>query len=233
MSDHFRTIYASNAAQYDLLVSCEDYQGNILPALLEICPLAGLEVVEFGTGTGRLTRLLAPHVKSIHAYDSSHHMLETARSTLTALGAGNWTLAVAENRALPEATSTADVVIEGWSFGHAVGWYPDHWSNLIGQMLSEMGRLLRPGGAAILLETLGTGTEMPAPPTPGLADFYTWLVLEQSFEHTWLRTDYQFSTVPEAVELTRFFFGDALADHIEREQLLILPECTGIWWKSF
>ena len=53
------------------------------------------------------------------------------------------------------------------------------------------------------------------------------------FNATWIRTDYEFASVPEAEELTRFFFGDALADRIEREQLLILPECTGLWWKRF
>lgn len=233
MADHFQAIYTNRAAQYDALVSCEDYQGNILPALQGIRPLTGLEVVECGAGTGRLTRLLAPHVENIRAYDTSAHMLETARATLAAIGTGHWLLGIADNRALPEAAHSADLVIEGWSFGHAVGWHPDTWRDETGRMLAEMGRILRPDGTAILLETLGTGHESPAPPTSGLAAFYEWLVAEQGFEHTWIRTDYQFSTVPEAAELTRFFFGDALADRIEHEQLLILPECTGLWWKRF
>jgi hypothetical protein len=38
--------------------------------------------------------------------------------------------------------------------------------------------------------------------------------------------------VPEAEELTRFFFGDELANRIKNEGLLIVPECTGIWWKT-
>jgi len=233
MDEHFQVIYTSKAAQYDALVSAEDYQGNILPALTEIRPLNDLEVVELGAGTGRLTRLLAPHVESIRAYDLARHMLEQAYTTLQVCGSQNWSLAVADNRALPEAANTADLVIEGWSFGHAVGWYPATWRVEIGRMLDEMARILRPGGTAILLETLGTGSETPAPPTPELAEFYEWLVVEHGFDHTWVRTDYQFSTVPEADELTRFFFGDALADRLVRDQLLILPECTGIWWKQF
>jgi len=34
-----------------------------------------LDVVEFGAGTGRITRLLAPEVQSIRAFDASEHML--------------------------------------------------------------------------------------------------------------------------------------------------------------
>ena len=232
MTDHFQHIYANSAAQYDALVACEDYQQHLLPALTAIRSLSGLTVVESGAGTGRLTRLLAPYVRTIRAYDASAHMLATATDTLIASGTTNWSLAVADNRRLPEPADSADLVIEGWSFGHAVGWYPDTWQDEVDLMLDEIRRILRPSGTAILLETLGTGHETPTPPTPGLAELYTWLQTQYGFDHTWIRTDYQFSSVPEAVERTRFFFGDTLADHIEREQLLILPECTGIWWKT-
>ena len=46
MIDH-EEIYRSEAERYDLLVSREDYQGHILPALREIRDLAGLEVAEW------------------------------------------------------------------------------------------------------------------------------------------------------------------------------------------
>ena len=52
----YQAIYQNQAAQYELMVSREDYQGNLLPALNAIRPLAGLDVVELGAGTGRLTR---------------------------------------------------------------------------------------------------------------------------------------------------------------------------------
>ena len=234
MPDHFQEIYTSKAAQYDAMVSTEDYLGNILPTIEGICPLEGIDVVEFGAGTGRLTRQLAPHVKSIRAYDAAAHMLEVARTNLEMTTTDNWTLEVAENHALPAPDNCADLAIEGWSFGHAVGWHGENWPEEVVKMLGEMARVLRPGGTGILIETLGTGSEAPRPPTPELAELYRWLETEQGFiNHTWIRTDYQFSTVPEAEELTRFFFGDELADRVVREQLLILPECTGFWWKTF
>jgi hypothetical protein len=48
----------------------------------------------------------------------------------------------------------------------------------------------------------------------------------------WVRTDYQFHSVEEAESLTRFFFGHQLADQIANDKITLLPECTGIWYRS-
>ena len=74
----YQEIYAQHADQYDQLVSREDYQHNILPALQEIRSLAGLSVVELGAGTGRLSCMLAPLARSLHLLDASQHMLDVA-----------------------------------------------------------------------------------------------------------------------------------------------------------
>ncbi|MCC7207638.1 MAG: class I SAM-dependent methyltransferase, partial [Anaerolineae bacterium] len=50
------------------------------------------------------------------------------------------------------------------------------------------------------------------------------------FGSTWVRTDYRFASLAEAERLTRFFFGDALADEVVRRKWVTLPECTGLWW---
>ena len=34
-----------------------------------------------------------------------------------------------------------------------------------------------------------------------------------------------------AEQLTRFFFGDEMADEVVRQNWVVLPECTGVWWK--
>lgn len=228
----FEEIYASEdyAADYDALVSAEDYQGNILRTLREITPLAGTVVVEFGAGTGRLTRMLAPHVRAIHAFDRSPQMLAIARRRLELLPQSNWTLDVGENNALPVGDEAADIAIEGWSFGHATEFEPDRWQMAVAEALDEMMRVLRPGGTAILLETLGTGSETPAPPNEALAALYHWWEEVLGFQHRAIRTDYQFESLASADELTRFFFGDEMADRVMRESLLVLPECTGVWW---
>ena len=223
----YQAIYQNQAAQYELMVSREDYQGRLLPALNALRSLNGLDVVELGAGTGRLTRQIAPLARSLVALDVSESMLDVLREKLPQI-----IVTTADNRALPLTSRIADVVIAGWSIAHSVGWYPETWRVETGKALAEIFRLLRPGGTAILLETLGTGNETPAPPNEGLAQFYSMLEDDYGFARTALRTDYQFASPEEGQALLRFFFGDELADRIVSEQLTILPECTGIWSRT-
>ncbi|MGD8856525.1 MAG: class I SAM-dependent methyltransferase [Chloroflexota bacterium] len=228
----YRYIYSREAEKYERLIGREDHKENIKPALVGIRPLAGLEVIELGAGTGRITRLLAPEVAHIMAFDGSMHMLSVAQRELSKSGLSNWRLAAADNRFLPVKSGSADLAIAGWSLGHSVGWYPESWRQEIGLVLVEMTRALRPGGTIILLETLGTNRATPRPPTAGLAVFFSWLEQEHGFRRTWIRTDYRFASVQEANELTRFFFGDEMANDILARGSAIVPECTGIWWRT-
>lgn len=223
----FQAIYQQQAAQYEAMVSREDYQGNLPLALAAVRPLDGLDVVELGAGTGRLTAQIAPLAGSLLALDASPHMLGVLRAKLPSVR----TL-VADNRAVPLGAACADVVLAGWSIAHSVGWYPDTWRAETGRALAEIFRLLRPGGTAIILETLGTGSETPAPPNAGLAAFYRMLEDDYHFVGTALRTDYRFASPAEGQALLRFFFGDELADRVVAEALTILPECTGIWSRT-
>ncbi len=226
----YQKIYATQAAKYEALISREDHENNIEPALETIRPFAGQRVIELGAGTGRLTRLLSSKAETVFAFDISLPMLTEARYQLDLINRANYTLGVADNRQIPAGNRVADLVVTGWSLGHFVGWYPATWLEEINQVLLEMKRVLSPGGTIVILETLGTGYEQPEPPTSGLANYYHWLESEKRFSSTWIRTDYSFASVAEAVELTRFFFGDDLADQIRLKQQTKLPECTGIWW---
>jgi ubiquinone/menaquinone biosynthesis C-methylase UbiE len=174
--------------------------------------------------------MMAPVAKTILVSDISRHMLDVAKAKLERTGLRNWTVTIADNRALPVVDCSADLSIAGWSLGHNTSWYEESWPQEIGQVLAEMKRVLRPGGVVVILETLGTGSERPCPPTDALAAYYAWLEGEHGFDSTWIRTDYRFESLSEAQESTRFFFGDELADRIGRENWVILPECTGIWW---
>jgi ubiquinone/menaquinone biosynthesis C-methylase UbiE len=228
MPDHEK-IYNEHAGQYELLVSREDYQRNILRALDKIRPLDGLDVVELGAGTGRLTCMLAPVVKTIRAFDASQHMLDVAIAKLGQSGLQNWRVEVADHRNLPVADQTADVAISGWSICYIVGRHEERWRDELGQVLAEMKRVLRPGGTIIILETLGTGYETPHPPD-GLVAYYAFLEEEEGFSSTWMRTDYRFESLAEAEALTCFFFGESMADKVISKDPVILPECTGVWW---
>lgn len=228
MLDH-RDVYQESAEAYDRLVAREDYQQHILPALNAIRPLAGLDVVELGAGSGRLTCLLAPIVRSILAFDLSPAMLAVARRKLQAGGWTNWRLQEADHRALPLADGVADLAIAGWSICYTVTWYQENeaWRAELGKALAEMRRILRPGGTIILLETQGTGEMTPSPP-PHLRDYYAALAAA-GFTSSWIRTDYRFMSAAEAETLTGFFFGSDMLARIGAQAQPILPECTGLW----
>jgi len=223
-------IFANQPAKYDLLVSREDYEGNLLSALREIAPFDEKTVVEFGAGSGRVTRLLAPHVRAIAAFDSSRPMLVEAARRLDELGLANWHLDVADHRRVPAPTGAADVAIAGWSICCLAVHNGIDWEKEVDAGLREMGRVVKPGGNIIIVETLGTGFQSPHPPD-SLAAYYACLAA-QGFQSTWIRTDYCFRSMAEATDLTTFFFGnEPVAALQEIKAGYVLPECTGIWWK--
>lgn len=229
MPDH-PEIYRSQAEQYEALVSREDYQDNLLPALQKITTFNHKKVVEFGAGTGRLTTQVAPLAESIQAYDISQHMLDLAAQKLTLSGLTNWLTQTADHRNIPAADHSADVILSGWSVCYIVVDHPQSWQIEIEKVLTEMERILIPGGSIILIETLGTGFEQPAPPAH-LVEYYAWLE-SHGFSRTWVRTDYRFENLDIAKELSKFFFGETMLEKIVSDaQGITLPECTGIWSK--
>jgi ubiquinone/menaquinone biosynthesis C-methylase UbiE len=225
-------IYRSQAEEYDLLVSREDAQGKLLPALARAAPLRGRVVVELGCGTGRLTRMVAPLAARVMALDVSEHMLGVARVRMGATSPANYLLMAGDSRRLPLADESADVALAGWTLSFLIGSQAAEWRWHIDRAVDEMFRVLRPGGAAVIVETLGTGYRSPRPPSEALAAYYRHLEAEHGFSRTWVRTDYAFGSPEEAERLTRFFFGRALAERVARERLTILPECTGIWRRT-
>ena len=230
MSDQQRKIYQSEGDRYQALVSREDYQGNIARAIAEIVSVEGLDVLDLGAGTGRLTLLLAARVNSIRAFDVSAEMLRVCRQRLVASGLSNWQVDVADHRRLPVPEHSVDLIVSGWSVAYLVVWNPETWRTELETWLDEMKRVLKPSGKIILFESLGTGNETPIQ-LEHLQNYYPWLD-EAGFQNKWIRTDYQFESVEEAADLAGFFFGAERADRIREEGLVILPECTGVWWRA-
>jgi ubiquinone/menaquinone biosynthesis C-methylase UbiE len=225
-----REIYHSQADQYERLVSREDYQHNLLPALNRIRPLNGLDVVELGAGTGRFTCMVTPLVKSIRAFDASADMLQVARAKLESNGLGNWQIAAGDHRHLPISDAVADVALAGWTIAQLVAWNLPTWKREVDQVLAEMRRVLRPGGTIIILDTLGTAHATPHAPDK-LVPYYSFLE-SSGFASTWIRTDFQFESPAEAQVLLGFFFGDEMGEQTVREYGAVVPECTGLWWLS-
>ncbi len=226
-----KEVYDAYADQYELLILREDYQDNLPKEINKIKDTHGINIVEFGAGTGRLTRFLAKDAAYIAASDLSHHMLSQARDVLKEQKLANATLCVADMRQTPFAAASADMVIAGWSFCYLAVWGEAKWKQELEHGLEEASRLLRPGGVMIILENFGTGFETPNPP-PNLNGYFEFLKAN-GFQFAWFRTDYQFKDLSEAVELSSFFFGEELSRKVQGNEWTLLPECTGLFWRKF
>ncbi len=229
MSEQQRKIYQSEGDRYEALISREDYLGNIPRTIDEIIRIDGLDILDLGAGTGRLALLLVTRAKSIRAFDASAEMLRVCRERLIASGLSNWQVDVADHRQLPVPDHSADLVVSGWSVSYLAVWNQENGQAELDRWLTEMQRVLRPGGTIILFESLGTGNEEPVR-LEHVESTYQWLDAN-GFQNKWIRTDYRFDSLEEAIELARFFFGEELGDRVEQNQWVILPECTGVWWR--
>jgi ubiquinone/menaquinone biosynthesis C-methylase UbiE len=229
MSDQ-REIYNQQAADYDRLVTHEDYLHNLPRAIQQIAAPQDATVVDMGAGTGRIAAILAPHARQIYAFDVSRHMLHFAARKAQAQGLYNCTFAIADHRRLPVKDGFASLVISGWSIAYLAVWPGEDWQTAVKQALAEGKRALRPGGKFIIIETLGTGRETPLRPEK-LAAYYA-LLEGAGFHFDWIRTDYHFASVEEAQAVLEFFFGEAAASEMIVEADATVPECTGIWWRE-
>ncbi|MEW6084052.1 MAG: methyltransferase domain-containing protein [Chloroflexota bacterium] len=223
-----RKIYQTDGDRYEALIAREDHQGNILKAIEEIINPDGLNILDLGAGTGRLTLLLASRAKSICAFDISREMLRVCRDRLEASGLSNWKVEVADHRKLPVDDHSADLAVSGWSVSYLAVWSPDTEIRELENWFVEMKRVLRKGGMIVLLESLGTGNESPIR-LEHVESTYRWLDAN-GFQSKWIRTDYRFESLEEAEELSRFFFGDDLGEKVRQNEWIVLPECTGVWW---
>ena len=232
--DHYQQIYSQQAADYQRMIAAEDVDGNLLAALQEITPLQGKRILDLGSGTGRLPVMFTEangKPGQIVALDLQYAMLRENLHQREAC-TRTWTLLQTDMRRIPLAEGWADVVIAGWAVGHLTGWYPTSWRDEISQVLAEMQRMVVPGGRLIILETLGTGSLKPTPPSRSLVTLYAWLEEVWAFSRQVIRTDYQFADVEEAVRSTEFFFGAGLAERIRKYGWARLPEWTGLWFKE-
>ena len=240
-SKKHKSLYASerDCARYDLaLCRCQDHEGNLLAAITKVLPLApGMHAVDVGCGTGKLARLVSKKVGRVSAFDRASGAVAVGRSD----SLQNITWGVADLRELPVADGSADLVLAGWALSYLKAeheeWYSDGssggpWKDHVDSALAEIERVLVPGGAAVIFETLGTATEMPQRQGSWLYAHFR----ECGLEETWLRTDYRFPSEAAAMDTLTFFFGRgvdsraAKAMSVDGDGRCTVPECTGIWW---
>jgi ubiquinone/menaquinone biosynthesis C-methylase UbiE len=227
-NDHFVRIYTAHAADYQRMIDAEDVDGNLQALLSRLVDFEGRRVVDVGSGTGRIPRLLHQKAVSGLALDIHADMLRENRRQ-QAENDVHWPLIQGDVHEMPLADDCADVVTAGWAIGHFCDWYGPVWRQHIARALQEMLRIARPGGDLLIMETLGTGVLFAAPPTEDLAAYYALLQRSWGFERHVVATDYLFGSVSEAIAATAFFFGETLVKEIERRNWRRIPEWTGVW----
>ena len=228
--DHFRNIYHNKAAEYHHMIDAEDVDGNLKPAIQSLLGKRR-RILDIGTGTGRFPLLLHPTDYDITGMDLYLAMLLENKRQRSITG-GSWPLLCSDMRLLPFLPQSWEAAVAGWAIGHLRAWYDSEWEKQIGSIIAEMGRVVQPGGALVILETLGTGFTSPQPPTPALAEYYDKLEKEWGFTRQVIQTDYLFHNVDDAVRRTTFFFGSDLAEKVIANNWQRLPEWTGIWSKT-
>jgi ArsR family transcriptional regulator len=100
-------------------------------------------VGDLGCGTGQLTETVAPYVKQMIAVDGSMDMLDAARQRLG--GARNVDLRQGELENLPIDTGELDVAMLSLVL---------HYSPSPARALTEVGRVVRPGGRVLVVDML-------------------------------------------------------------------------------
>ncbi|WP_019636108.1 class I SAM-dependent methyltransferase [Paenibacillus fonticola] len=228
MSNHDQ-VYLSQAEAYESMIS---RQPDLSEIVRQIRPYKNLDVLDLGAGSGRLASFLAPEVKTLICTDASQPMLDILDRKLTEQNfVRNWITLEADHRSLPVPDSSVDLVVSGWSICYLASSNHQEWDSNLDKILSELERILKPDGTIIIFETMGTGTETPDPPE-FLTSYYSLLEQKYGFQHRWVRADYKFASVEEAIEHTEFFFGEELAERIKNNRWSTLPECAGVWWKE-
>jgi len=224
-------IYDNNAVEYDELIVCEDYKENFKKAINEINDFSNQSIIEFGSGTGRCTMSYIDKVKHAHCFDRSGHMIEKAkvnlRDYLSKISFGKL-----DNLSIHEIDIKVDTILEGWAFGHTVFDGMENINKTIDSLVVNCERLVNPGGKVILVETLGTGVDKPNPPAEWMAIFYDLLENKYSYKKRVISTDYKFKSMNDAKRIMGFFFGNWIVAEIEKRNSTIIPEFTGIWYKT-
>jgi len=136
--------FRENADQWDRIRSLYVDEREVEAALIEIIAVADArDLLDIGTGTGRMLEILAPRVEHALGIDQSREMLSIARVNLARAGLENGSVRLGDmyQLALPDSSFDAVVI-------HQVLHYADRPAAAI----AEAARVLRPNGVLLLVD---------------------------------------------------------------------------------
>jgi ubiquinone/menaquinone biosynthesis C-methylase UbiE len=140
IEDAAREIFGARASMYTTSVAHTDPQ--VLARVVALAqPQPDWDALDIATGTGHTALALAPHVRSVVATDLTPEMLVEAARLRSQQGVKNVDFRIADVHALPFADATFHLV----TCRRAA-----HHFSAITTALSEMHRVLRPGGRLVI-----------------------------------------------------------------------------------
>jgi ubiquinone/menaquinone biosynthesis C-methylase UbiE/DNA-binding transcriptional ArsR family regulator len=136
--------FGVNAAQWDRIRSLYVDEKEVEAALLKLLPAEGLrDLLDIGTGTGRMLEVFGPHVAHATGIDLSREMLAVARVNLERAQLRHCAIRQGDMYQLPLAGASFDAVVI-----HQVL----HYAERPAQVVAEAARVLRPGGRLLIVD---------------------------------------------------------------------------------
>lgn len=131
--------FRENAARWHEIRSLHVPERDVEEALARLFPEAGVgELLDIGTGTGRMLEVLGPRAQRAVGVDQSREMLAIARSKLEAAGLRHCHVRQADVYQLPFPSASFDAAVI-----HQVL----HFVENPAEVMAEAARVLRPGGS--------------------------------------------------------------------------------------
>jgi ubiquinone/menaquinone biosynthesis C-methylase UbiE len=143
--DQVADAFGTTAAAY--LTSHVHATGADLQTLADsVATTPGADVLDMGCGAGHASFAVAPHARSVTAYDIAPPMLATVEAAARERGLGNIRTQQGAAERLPFADASFDWVVSRMS--------AHHWRD-VPQALAEVRRVLRPGGRVLFIDIAG------------------------------------------------------------------------------
>lgn len=136
--------FQTNAGQWDAIRSLHVADSEVEAAMTTLLGAERIEqLIDIGTGTGRMLELFAPQAGRALGIDRSSEMLRLARAKLSEQGVEHAELRQADLYALPLADSAADAAI----LHHVL-----HFAQQPGAAIAEAARVLGAGGRLLIAD---------------------------------------------------------------------------------
>lgn len=135
--------FARHAAEWDSLRSLHSPDGPVEAALQAVLGESLGDLLDIGTGTGRIAELLSADAATVTGLDNSTEMLRLARARLQNLPAERLDLVQGDFAALPFPPAAFDTVV----FHQVL-----HYAQEPERVLAEAARVTRPGGTIAVVD---------------------------------------------------------------------------------